>query len=203
MYGQTEASPRIACLPPERLSEKLGSVGPALAGGELSIRGWDGSELGTGEIGEIMYRGPNVMMGYAECRVDLALGHSNGGVLATGDLGYLDEEGYLYLTGRSKRICKLAGARASLDEVERIAAEIVGTEGEVAAVDSGDAGVSIFARDLKGASTASLRQELACRLRVSRKLIGVYLVDAIPLLPNGKIDYVKMERLAGSERGPK
>src|SRR5664280_2877573 len=87
MYGQTEASPRMSCLPSERLPERLGSAGLALAGGELSIRGQNGDELVAGEVGEVIYRGPNVMMGYAESREDLALGATHGAVLATGDLG--------------------------------------------------------------------------------------------------------------------
>jgi acyl-CoA synthetase (AMP-forming)/AMP-acid ligase II len=202
MYGQTEAAPRISCLPSERLPEKLGSVGPALAGGELSIRGHDGDELATGEIGEVIHRGPNVMMGYAESWEDLALGDSNSGILATGDLGYLDHEGFLYLTGRSKRICKLAGTRVSLDELERIAIGMVGNGSHLAAVDGGDAGVSIFVEDMDSGSAANLRRGLARQLRIPPKLIRVCTVDAIPLLPNGKMDYAGLKRLADAEPEP-
>ena len=107
MYGQTEAGPRIACLPPGRLPEKLGSAGVALEGRRLV--GMDGEvELPAGVVGEVVYSGPNVMMGYAESREDLALGDVQGDTLRTGDLGFVDEEGFLFLTGRSKRIAKLA-----------------------------------------------------------------------------------------------
>ena len=194
MYGQTEASPRISCLPSESLPKKLGSAGLALVGGELSIRGAGGDELAAGEIGEVIYRGPNVMMGYAECREDLALGATHGVVLATGDLGYLDDGGFLYLTGRSKRICKLAGTRVSLDDVETIATGILRGESQVAAVDHGDAGVLLFAANLDGPAAIDLRRGLAGHLGVPPKLIDVRQVDAIPLLSSGKTDYATLER---------
>ncbi len=194
MYGQTEASPRISCLPSERLPEKLGSVGLPLPGGKLAIRGKDGGEVGAGTTGEVVYRGPNVMMGYAESRDDLALGDTCAAVLATGDLGYLDDEGFLYLTGRSNRICKLAGGRVSLDDIEIMSAWILRGEAQVAAVDGGDLGVSLFTTALEPAAI-DLRHALARELRVPPKLIVVCAVDRIPQLPNGKTDYAALERL--------
>lgn len=92
MYVMYGASTRVSVLPPDRLPDKLGSVGRAIPGGSLSI-----------EDGEVVYRGPNVMMGYAECAADLARGDDLGGVLRTGDPGHLDEDGLLYLTGQSIR----------------------------------------------------------------------------------------------------
>ena len=202
MYGQTEASPRISCLPSERLPEKLGSAGIALAGGQLSIRSQDGDELALGEVGEVIYQGQNVMMGYAECRDDLALGATQGTILATGDLGYLDDEGFLYLTGRSRRICKLAGTRVSLDEIETIASEILCGTSQIAAVDGGDAGVSLFAMNLDSRAAASLRRGLANRLHVPPKLIEVCRVDTIPLFPSGKTDYATLKRLHAAGTRP-
>ena len=70
--------------------------------------------------GELVYSGPNVMLGYAESRVDLAMGDEMRGVLPTGDLGYLDEEGFLYITGRLKRFLKIQGMRLNIDEVEKM-----------------------------------------------------------------------------------
>lgn len=188
MYGQTEASPRISCLPSERLPEKLGSVGPALTGGVLTIRGADGSELSAGDPGEIYYRGPNVMMGYAESRADLALGDTHGDVLATGDLGYLDEDGFLFVTGRSKRICKLAGSRVSLDDVEVMASKRLGTHTQVAAVDADDK-VAVVLTHIDPGRAAELRRELANQLHVPPNLVLVQVLDAMPLLPTGKPDY--------------
>jgi len=198
MYGQTEASPRISCLPPSRLPEKLGSVGPALSGGELTVRGHDGVAVEAGETGEVFYRGPNVMMGYAESREDLALGRTHGDVLATGDLGHLDDEGFLYLSGRSKRISKLAGARVSLDELEAMAAGSLSGDAQVAVVSVGDERITVFVAGVDGAAASELRLSLARHLRVPPKPIDVRVVDALPLLASGKPDYTALERLSGA-----
>ena len=200
MYGQTEASPRISCLPPDRLLEKLGSVGIALPGGELSIRDHDGAELAAGLIGEVTYSGPNVMMGYADSREDLGRGVSHGSVLATGDLGYLDAEGFLYLTGRLKRICKLAGSRVSLDEIETLAARLVRGKGSIAAIDGGDdTGVDLFGAELGDRILQQLRSSLARSLRIPPKLIHVHSIEAMPLLTNGKVDYAGLARMRLAE----
>src|SRR5206468_9929019 len=79
MYGQTEAAPRMAIMPSDRLAEKIGSVGPALPGGQFAVRRPDGGDTTHPKItGEIVYRGPNVMMGYAENAAQLALGDECG-----------------------------------------------------------------------------------------------------------------------------
>lgn len=190
MYGQTEAAPRIACLPPERLPDKRGSAGVALAGGRLVATRGD-EELAAGEVGEIVYSGPNVMMGYATSRADLALGDVQGTALRTGDLGYVDADGFLFLTGRTKRIAKLAGERVSLDEIEGLAADL----GPVAAVDAGERGVVVFTTETDESTRAQARRGLARKLRVAVRLIGVEFVDALPTLANGKVDYPELTRL--------
>ncbi len=192
MYGQTEASPRMACLPSDSLPEKIGSAGLALVGGQFTIRGLGGEILAPGKLGEIFYRGPNVMMGYAESREDLALGSTNGEELSTGDLGYLDDHGFLFLTGRSKRICKLAGTRVSLDEIEGMISGILPGDAQIAAVDNGEAGVAVFVSEFDAAARTSLRREIANNLRVPPKLLSIIVVDRIPHLPSGKTDYASL-----------
>ncbi|MGM0488572.1 MAG: AMP-binding protein, partial [Planctomycetota bacterium] len=119
MYGQTEATARISYLPPDRAFEKTRSVGIAIPGGDLSIKTEDDRLTKEPNIkGEVVYQGPNVMMGYATSQEELGRPNEMHGVLTTGDLGYLDDEGFLYLTGRSKRIAKVFGLRINLDEVE-------------------------------------------------------------------------------------
>ena len=78
MYGQTEATARIAWVPPDRLAEKLGSAGIAIPGGRLWIDEAEGDEPGKPATGEVIYEGPNVMLGYAERREDLAAGDELG-----------------------------------------------------------------------------------------------------------------------------
>ncbi|HEX4814848.1 MAG TPA: AMP-binding protein [Nonomuraea sp.] len=177
MYGQTEATARIAVLPPDRLTDKPGSVGPALPGGRLHV-----------DAGEIVYHGPNVMMGYAETAADLARGDDLGGVLRTGDLGHLDAEGFLYVTGRLKRIAKIFGVRVNLDDVERL------LRGSVpVAATSGDDRVTVWAEGLDAAGCAGLARRLGAALRVHWSGFDVRAVDRLPLLPTGKIDYRALE----------
>ncbi|PJK05240.1 phosphatase [Lysobacteraceae bacterium NML71-0210] len=95
MYGQTEAAPRISHVPPERLADKIGSIGIAIPGGEMAI---------DPDNTELIYRGPNVMLGYAETRADLALGDCQQGELRTGDLARQDDDGYFYRGLGSKHV---------------------------------------------------------------------------------------------------
>ncbi len=173
MYGQTEAGPRMATLPSDRIADKLGSVGRALPGGAFAI-----------EDDEVVYRGPNVMMGYAETAADLALGDEQHGELRTGDLGRLDEEGFLFITGRIKRMGKVFGARVNLDDVEK--------NFPVAAV-AGDDKLNVFAEGLSDEDARALRAKIAEWLGTHFTGVTVHPVDALPLLPNGKVDYRGLE----------
>jgi len=118
MYGATEASPRMSYVPPEKARQKLGSAGIPIPGGSFSI-----DPRGIDEDGEIVYRGLNVALGYATERSDLDKDDEFRGCLHTGDLGYLDQDGFLYVTGRIKRISKQQGVRLNLDHLETILSE--------------------------------------------------------------------------------
>lgn len=121
MYGQTEATARMSYLPPERAITKNASVGIAIPGGRFSILDMEGQEISQAGIdGELVYRGPNVSLGYAECRADLQKDDENHGVLETGDLARYDDEKFVYITGRLKRFIKIAGNRVALDDLERV-----------------------------------------------------------------------------------
>jgi acyl-CoA synthetase (AMP-forming)/AMP-acid ligase II len=140
-------------------------------------------------IGEVVYEGPNVMLGYAVRRDDLRLGDELRGVLRTGDIGYLDDEGFLYLTGRSKRIAKVFGLRINLDEVELMLRE----SGPAAAIAGTDVirGFCAFGTD---ESVAELRESLSRRLRIHRSAIELRRVREIPVSGSGKVDYQQVER---------
>lgn len=116
MYGQTEASPRISIMPWELLKKFPDSVGVPLPGGKIMIK----NKIKTNKKveGEIIYQGKNVFWGYSKSFKDLNYGNKNKNILKTGDLGYLDKNGLLYVTGRKKRILKIFGVRISLDQVE-------------------------------------------------------------------------------------
>ena len=118
MYGQTEASPRISYVPCEKLLKKIDSIGIPVPGGKIVLKD-EGKEIESAyTTGELVYQGPNVMMGYAETRDDLANGDELQGVLYTGDLAYRDADHYFYISGRLKRVIKIFGLRINLDEVE-------------------------------------------------------------------------------------
>jgi acyl-coenzyme A synthetase/AMP-(fatty) acid ligase len=198
MWGQTEAGPRMSTLPADRLPEKVGSPGRALPGGTLSVRTEDGNETRqAGVEGEVIYRGGNVMMGYAGSAADLSRGDDLGGVLATGDLGYLDDEGFLFLTGRLKRIGKVFGIRVNLDDIEKmVGRSAVDGVGPVAAVPSGDGVIVWCEGDVDATRRAELAKLLAERMKVHRSAFDVRAVDVLPLLSNGKVDYKALEASA-------
>jgi acyl-CoA synthetase (AMP-forming)/AMP-acid ligase II len=117
MYGATEATARITYLPPERLLDKIESIGIPLSGIVLAIRDESGQPVPPGEVGELVVRGPNIMRGYwqdpeATDRVLDKHGYH------TGDLGYADHEGFLYVVGRKDSQVKVGGVRINPQEVE-------------------------------------------------------------------------------------
>jgi long-chain acyl-CoA synthetase len=176
MYGQTEATARISYVPFEKLDGKIGSIGIAIPNGSLDVES---------ETGELVYRGPNVMLGYAECIADLAKGDELGGVLKTGDLARRDKDGFFYITGRLKRFLKLFGKRFNLDEVEQIVqrrfAFPVACFGRddllMVAIESGEENVP--------AVTTMLRETFS----LPKDVIQVQAVATLPRTARGKMDY--------------
>ena len=118
-YGQSECTARMAYLPAEMALEKICSIGIAEPGGQLSIIDNNGNETFEGEaMGEMVYRGENVTLGYATCQEDLLKGDENHGVMHTGDLAHRDVDGCYFIVGRMKRFLKIFGLRIGIDEVE-------------------------------------------------------------------------------------
>jgi acyl-CoA synthetase (AMP-forming)/AMP-acid ligase II len=119
-YGQTEASPRIANLDPKDLLRKVGCVGRAVPGLRIDILDDDGSSLPPGATGEVVVTGPNVMTGYVSGD-ERSLGTiDDQGRLHTGDLGWMDSHGDLYLAGRKSEMIKTAGERIFPKEIEDV-----------------------------------------------------------------------------------
>lgn len=169
MYGATEAAPRMAVL---QAPEKPGAVGRAIPGGRFEI-----------VEGEIVYHGPNTMLGYAEGPDDLALGDLLQGRLATGDLGHLDEDGVLWITGRAKRIAKVNGLRLNLDEVEALATARFAPTAAIA----GDERLTLLI-EIDEARATEIRRNLATALALPSASVRVQCVARLPLSANGKID---------------
>ena len=119
MYGQTEATARLSWLPPEVYDRRKGSMGKGIPGVELRVVNESGDPIKPGETGEVIARGDNIMMGYFADEEGTKNTIRNGW-LYTGDLGTVDEDGYIYLTARSKEIIKVRGKRISPKEIEAV-----------------------------------------------------------------------------------
>lgn len=184
MYGQTEATARIAYVPPERLAEKFGSIGIAIPEGRLWLEAVDGEPNQQ----QLFYSGPNVMMGYATGPADLARGDELGGVLATGDLAECDDDGFYRLTGRLARIAKLFGKRVSLASIE---GEIERAFPVRAAVIDGGDQLRVFLEG--GAYADEVRSHLAGLLGVPPLAIKTVNIDRLPMTTSGKKDYKALE----------
>lgn len=121
MYGQTEATARMSYLPYDKSLEKYGSMGIAIPGGAFYLIDVDGNRIEEPDVvGELVYEGPNVTLGYAEGSEDLIKGDERNGVLITGDMAKKDQDGFYYIVGRKKRFLKIYGNRVNLDECERM-----------------------------------------------------------------------------------
>ncbi|MEJ2425396.1 MAG: class I adenylate-forming enzyme family protein [Candidatus Thiodiazotropha sp.] len=136
MYGQTEASARLAYLPPEKLIEKRGSIGIAIPDTVIEVRNAQGRVAQAGETGEICASGHNIMQGYwgdpEKTREVL-----KDGWLHTGDLAHTDADGYLYIDGRSSEMIKSGANRISPKEIEEVIQELEGVM-EVAVIGISD-----------------------------------------------------------------
>jgi acyl-CoA synthetase (AMP-forming)/AMP-acid ligase II len=119
MYGQTEATARLSYLPHQMYESKKGSMGKGIPGVELRVVNEDGENIKPGETGEVIAKGDNIMKGYF---ADEEGSHNalRNGWLYTGDLGTVDEDGYIFLTARKKEIIKVRGKRISPKEIEAV-----------------------------------------------------------------------------------
>jgi long-chain acyl-CoA synthetase len=123
MYGQTEATARLSYLPPELYEAKKGSMGKGIPGVELRVVNETGRNIKPGEIGEVIARGDNIMLGYFADEEGTRNTIRNGW-LYTGDLGTVDKDGYIFLTARKKEIIKVGGKRISPKEIEAVILEL-------------------------------------------------------------------------------
>ena len=189
MYGQTEASPRISYVPAEQAFAKAGTIGIPIPGGALDLKSETGATLtGAHVIGEMVYRGPNVCLGYAECRADLTLGDVNCGALQTGDLAERDDDGYYRIVGRQKRFIKLFGSRINLQDVEQ---QLSPFEADVACSGRDDL-LEIYLATSDNTHALQIKQAVMANLRVGAQGVAVYEVDALPRNESGKVKFADL-----------
>ncbi len=190
MYGQTEAAPRMSYLPFERAEEKYSSIGIAVPGGRFTLRDVDDNEIVQPDVdGELVYEGPNVCMGYAECIEDLAKGDENNGILHTGDVARRDADGFYYITGRMKRFVKIWGNRCNLDATEQLVKSITTSCACVGVDDK----ITVFVT--QEGLEEQIKDYLVEKTGLNIRAFDVKVVEDIPVLPSGKLDYQKMQAL--------
>ncbi len=190
MYGQTEAAPRMSYLPFEKALEKYSSIGIAIPGGEFYIVDPNGQVVNSPYVdGELVFKGANVCMGYAENIEDLAKGDENNGVLHTGDIAHFDEEGYFYITGRLKRFVKIWGNRCNLDSIEQLVKSFT-SDCACVGVDNK---ITVFVTE-QGLEDKILNY-LTEKTGLNSIAFVVRLIDNIPKKDTGKIDYRLLDSL--------
>lgn len=190
MYGQTEATARMSYLPLEHALDKYASIGIAIPGGRFSLIDVNGNAIDEADVdGELVYEGPNVSLGYAECRADLAKGDENHCVLHTGDVARRDADGYYYITGRMKRFVKVWGNRCNLDATEQLVKAIT-TNCACVGVDDK---ITIFVTE-QGLEDAIVKL-LVEKTGFNNRAFEVRVIDEIPVKSSGKIDYQVMQEM--------
>ncbi len=199
MYGATEASARLSYLEPEKLNEKIESIGKAIPDVELKIIGPDGCELPIGEVGEVVGSGANIMQGYwrDEKATSAVLDHNG---YHTGDLGYKDEDGYIFLVGRKDNMLKVSGHRINTQEIEDALMETgLVVETVVFGVPDKLLGNRLIAvgvpinENIQGNDIIDKSSENLSKFKVPSEFV---IVKSLPKNPSGKINKEKSTELA-------
>lgn len=197
MYGQTEATARLSYLPPKYTDQKAGSVGMPIPGVELTIRDDSGQAQETGKVGTVWARGPNIMAGYWRNEEATALAIRDGW-LNTGDTGYFDADGFLFLKGRSSEMIKTGAHRVSPEEIEEVACEVPGID-DAAAVGMPDPLLGqVIHLYVVGKKSEDTCQNLArhCREQLSTHKVPQYVhwLNELPRTLSGKLQRHKLRK---------
>ena len=190
MYGASEATARMAYLPPEKSLQKIGSMGIAIPSGRFELADDEGNLISKNdEVGELIYYGENVSLGYAERGEDLSKGDERHGRLETGDLAKVDGEGFYTVVGRKKRFLKIFGKRVNLQEVEHIIRQKFNVEVAAAGIDDK---MKIFVTDENFVEKIS--PYLSEKLNLHPSAFEVKFINNIPKNSSGKIIYKDLEK---------
>ncbi len=193
MYGQSEATARISYLRPEMISKKCGSIGQVIPGGQLYLKDENNKIIKKSNLeGELIYKGKNVMMGYASEIRDL---NKNSYIdeLYTGDLAYYDNDGFFWITGRKKRFIKIFGNRFGLDDIE----SFINEKGIEASVVGKDDQLIVVLNENKEIKSDYLISLLSNFYRIHHSAIDVIRLKDVPKNSAGKIEYSKLNTLCG------
>jgi acyl-coenzyme A synthetase/AMP-(fatty) acid ligase len=190
MYGQCEATARMAYLPADKAVEKKGSMGIAIPGGRFHLIDVNGEIITEPFVtGELVYEGANVTLGYAECGDDLAKGDERGGILQTGDMAQFDNDGYYYIVGRKRHFLKIYGNRVNLYEIDRM---IKGAfDGMDCASTDMDDHMSVYITDESAAD--AVKNYVVSKTGLNPAAFQVVVIDAIPKNDAGKVLYKELK----------
>jgi acyl-CoA synthetase (AMP-forming)/AMP-acid ligase II len=187
MYGQTEAAPRISNLDPERLSEKLGSVGRPLDNLTVRIVDENEQDLPCGEVGEILVKGPSISHGYLNDPEESSRVFKDGW-LRTGDLAHLDADGYIWIHGRKNAFAKIRGVRVSFAEVEARVSALPGVyECAAYATTDEEVGESLVLWIVPDPGAQKVEQRVRRGLPAHWNCASIKIVSEIPKNSHGKI----------------
>ena len=192
MYGQTEATARMCVLDPAEAGEHPDSVGRPVPGGWFSIDR-TATEIpdiaGVSAAGELVYHGPNVMLGYATRRDELAAGREID-ALRTGDLGYLDAGGRVRIVGRRSGFAKVLGKRIDLQQTE----DGLARADLRACVLAGDEQLRVAVETDDPISETGVRERTAALTGLPTSAVRVLGMRSLPLLSTGKLDREAVRR---------
>lgn len=187
MYGATEATARMSYVPSNATVEKAGSIGIAIPGGRFELIDINNQVItDSNTVGELIYYGDNVTLGYAECREDLAKGDERNGRLETGDMAMRDDDGYYYVVGRKKRFLKIYGNRVNLVEIE----ELLARAGYETACVGEDDHMRIYTTTKETDSVVSYISE---KTGLNKSAFTAIHIDEIPHNESGKVLYSKLQ----------
>ncbi len=193
MYGATEATARLSFLPPDKVLTKLGSIGKGIPGVTLEVINGDGKTVQSGETGEITAIGDNIMKGYYGDPEGTQSVIKNGR-LHTGDLATVDDEGYIYVIGRTKNIIKSGGYRISPNKIEEFICSIDGVNGcVVLGLPDEIMGEAVIAVVQPGKiPESSLREQILTRctqhLPSYKNPKQIFFIQEFPLNASNKVD---------------
>lgn len=193
MYGQTEATARMAYLPPVLAETHPEAAGVPVPGGSFRLEPLP--DWPEQETGELVYAGPNVMLGYAHTPEDLALGRTVD-ELHTGDIARRTAEGMYEIVGRRSRFAKILGLRIDPAQVETMLAR----HGVTALCTGDDAALSVAAVAVavgaQAADARRIRNLVTSECGLPARAVRVHVLADLPRLPTGKPDYRAVRELA-------
>ena len=199
MYGATEATARLSYLPPERLSDKLGSIGRGIPGVELRVLDEEGRPVRPGQRGEIFATGENICPGYwrdpqASAEKFTPLG------LRTGDVAVVDDDGFAFIVDRADDFIKSWGYRVSSQEVEACALQLAGlVAAAVVGVPDDQAGEAVTLFVTVGPDAQVTADEVAAFMRARLPTFmaprSVTVLPTLPLTVNGKVAKAALREL--------